>query len=67
MHYLSDLHPVGTFVQIHEMQDMGDRLRLVVMAHRRIRILNQIAEDISDLGEGKIKICAPHLHVFNAH
>nr|CAD7257677.1 unnamed protein product [Timema shepardi] len=35
---LSDVYLVGTFTQIHEMQDMGDKLRLVVMAHRRIRI-----------------------------
>ncbi|KAG0710154.1 Lon protease, mitochondrial [Chionoecetes opilio] len=33
---MSDLHPVGTFVQIHELQDMGDKLRMIVMAHRRI-------------------------------
>jgi ATP-dependent Lon protease len=63
---LSDLHPVGTFVQIHEMQDMGDKLRLVVMAHRRIKILHQIMEDISDLGEGKRKLCSLHLHVLSA-
>lgn len=29
---------MGTFVQIHELQDLGDKLRLVVMAHRRIKI-----------------------------
>uniref|UniRef100_A0A2D4IG81 Lon protease homolog, mitochondrial n=1 Tax=Micrurus lemniscatus lemniscatus TaxID=129467 RepID=A0A2D4IG81_MICLE len=29
---------MGTFVQIHEMQDLGDRLRMIVMGHRRIRI-----------------------------
>lgn len=32
---LEDIHSIGTFVQIHEMQDLGDRLRLMVMAHRR--------------------------------
>ncbi|XP_069696846.1 lon protease homolog, mitochondrial-like isoform X2 [Periplaneta americana] len=42
---LSDVYTVGTFAQIHEMQDLGDRLRLVVMAHRRIRIVGQIIED----------------------
>ena len=35
---LSDLYPVGTFVQIHELQDLGDKLRMIVMGHRRIRI-----------------------------
>nr|CAD7568321.1 unnamed protein product [Timema californicum] len=42
---LSDVYLVGTFTQIHEMQDMGDKLRLVVMAHRRIRIVDQIIDD----------------------
>nr|CAD7597754.1 unnamed protein product [Timema genevievae] len=42
---LSDVYLVGTFTQIHEMQDMGDRLRLVVMAHRRIRIVDQIIDN----------------------
>lgn len=51
---LLDLHQVGTFVQIHEMQDLGDRLRLVVMAHRRIRIMGQIYEDITEGPEGLI-------------
>jgi hypothetical protein len=26
---------VGTFVQISELQDLGDRIRMIVMAHRR--------------------------------
>ena len=43
---LDDIHPVGTFVQIHELQDLGDRLRMIVMAHRRIRIQKQIEEDM---------------------
>ncbi|XP_034246954.1 lon protease homolog, mitochondrial-like isoform X2 [Thrips palmi] len=41
---LDDVYQIGTFVQIHELQDVGDRLRLVVMAHRRIRIVKQIAD-----------------------
>jgi len=49
---LSEVYPVGTFAQIHEMQDLGDRLRLVVMAHRRIRILGQIVDD-SEAPPGK--------------
>ena len=32
---MSDIHPMGTFVQIHELQDMGDKLRMIVMGHRR--------------------------------
>ncbi|XP_031848713.1 lon protease homolog, mitochondrial isoform X3 [Nomia melanderi] len=44
---LNDIYPVGTFAQIHEVQDLGNRLRLVVMAHRRIKIVGQILEDLT--------------------
>ena len=44
---LDDIYSVGTFAQIHEVQDLGNRLRLVVMAHRRIKIVGQILEDIT--------------------
>lgn len=50
---LDDIHSVGVFAQIHEMQDLGDRLRLVVMAHRRIKIKGQILENIEDGPKGK--------------
>lgn len=43
---LDDIYPVGTFAQIHEVQDLGNRLRLVVMAHRRIKIVGQILEEL---------------------
>ncbi|GJQ81602.1 hypothetical protein Trydic_g9977 [Trypoxylus dichotomus] len=39
---VDDVYNIGVFAQIHEMQDLGDRLRLVVMAHRRIKITGQI-------------------------
>lgn len=42
---LDDLHKVGTFVQIHEVEDMGDKIRMIVMAHRRIEIVKQVFED----------------------
>lgn len=32
---LDDIYSTGTFVQIHEMQDLGDKLRMIVMGHRR--------------------------------
>lgn len=35
MNSIDDLYEVGTFVQIHELQDLGDKLRMIVMAHRR--------------------------------
>ncbi|XP_044735825.1 lon protease homolog, mitochondrial isoform X2 [Chrysoperla carnea] len=41
---LDEVYSVGTFAQIHEMQDLGDRLRLVVMAHRRIKITGLIKD-----------------------
>lgn len=37
---LEDIYPVGTFVQITEMQDLGDKLRMIVMGHRRSVIKN---------------------------
>ncbi|XP_073978605.1 lon protease homolog, mitochondrial-like isoform X2 [Rhodnius prolixus] len=45
---IDEVYKVGTFGQIHEMQDLGDRLRLVVMSHRRIRIIGPI----KDMDEG---------------
>lgn len=44
---LDEIYSIGTFAQIHEVQDLGDRLRLVVMAHRRVKITGQILEDFS--------------------
>ncbi len=32
---LEDIYLVGTFVQIHELQDLGDKLRMLVQGHRR--------------------------------
>lgn len=39
---LNDLYSVGTFVQIHELQDLGEKLRMIVMAHRRVKIVRQL-------------------------
>lgn len=47
---LDDVHSVGVFAQIHEMQDMDYKLRLVVMAHRRIKITGQFIEDEIETG-----------------
>ena len=41
----NDLYPVGTFVQIMEMQDLGQKIRMVVMAHRRIKLINVVTEE----------------------
>ncbi|KAG5682240.1 hypothetical protein PVAND_011605 [Polypedilum vanderplanki] len=45
---LSDVYNIGTFAQIQEMQDLGDKLRLVVTAHRRIKIIGQLIEELED-------------------
>uniref|UniRef100_A0A8B9HVH6 Lon protease homolog, mitochondrial n=1 Tax=Astyanax mexicanus TaxID=7994 RepID=A0A8B9HVH6_ASTMX len=42
---LDAVYNTGTFVQIHEMQDLGDKLRMIVMGHRRIRITKQLDVD----------------------
>lgn len=47
---LDELHNIGVFAQIHEMQDMDYKLRLVVMAHRRIKITGQFLEDEIETG-----------------
>jgi Lon-like ATP-dependent protease len=46
---VKDLHTVGTFCGIVEMQDMGDKLRMIVMAHRRIRLIGQMVLDEKEL------------------
>uniref|UniRef100_A0A1I8ILL3 Lon protease homolog n=1 Tax=Macrostomum lignano TaxID=282301 RepID=A0A1I8ILL3_9PLAT len=38
---LDDIYQVGTFVQITELQDLGDKLRLLLLGHRRIQIVKQ--------------------------
>lgn len=42
---LDDLYSIGTFVQIHELQDLGEKLRMIVMAHRRVKIVRQLVEE----------------------
>lgn len=57
MEAVKEVYDVGTFAQIQEMQDLGDRLRLVVTAHRRIKIVGQLYEDLDAPAPGKGK---PH-------
>ncbi|XP_043984917.1 lon protease homolog, mitochondrial [Gambusia affinis] len=45
---LDSIYSTGTFVQIHEMQDLGDKLRMIVMGHRRIRITRQLEVEAED-------------------
>ena len=46
--HLHDVYPIGTFVQIVEFQDLGSRLRMVLMAHRRIKMLRIMPEATAD-------------------
>uniref|UniRef100_A0A2K5ZST1 Lon protease homolog, mitochondrial n=1 Tax=Mandrillus leucophaeus TaxID=9568 RepID=A0A2K5ZST1_MANLE len=39
---LDEIYHTGTFAQIHEMQDLGDKLRMIVMGHRRVHISRQL-------------------------
>lgn len=48
---MDDIYSIGTFAQVHEIQDLGNRLKLVVMAHRRIKIVNQILEETNSKSE----------------
>lgn len=45
---LSDVYEIGSFAQIQEMQDLGDKLRLVVTAHRRVKIVGQLIEELEE-------------------
>ncbi|XP_051979959.1 lon protease homolog, mitochondrial-like [Xyrauchen texanus] len=45
---LEAVYHTGTFVQIHEMQDLGDKLRMIVMGHRRIRINKQLDVELDE-------------------
>jgi ATP-dependent Lon protease len=45
---LSDVYDVGSFAQIQEMQDLGDKLRVVVTAHRRVKINGQLIEELDE-------------------
>ncbi|XP_067872560.1 lon protease homolog, mitochondrial [Heterodontus francisci] len=45
---LGEIYQIGTFVQIHEMQDLGDRLRMIVMGHRRIQLNRQLEVDADE-------------------
>ncbi|XP_008571281.1 PREDICTED: lon protease homolog, mitochondrial [Galeopterus variegatus] len=39
---LDEIYHTGTFAQIHEMQDLGDKLRMIIMGHRRVHINRQL-------------------------
>ncbi|KAI9588340.1 lon protease homolog, mitochondrial isoform 1-T1 [Glossina fuscipes fuscipes] len=60
---LDDIFKIGTFAQIQELQDLGDKLRMVVVAHRRIKITGQILEEL--VPTKKEKTTTIHYPLFN--
>ena len=48
---LDDIYNVGTFVQIAELHDAGDKIRMIVQGHRRIKILGRVEPDKDEPGE----------------
>ncbi|XP_039486170.1 lon protease homolog, mitochondrial isoform X1 [Drosophila santomea] len=60
---LDDVYNLGTFAQIQELQDLGDKLRMVVVAHRRIRITGQVVEDVPP--PKPVKMTTLHYPLFN--
>ena len=47
MKSLDEVYSVGTFTQIREIQDLGSKLRMVVMGHRRINITGAAQDDLT--------------------
>jgi len=43
---LDEVYQIGAFVQIQEVHDMGDRLRMIVKAHRRIKIVGLASDEL---------------------
>uniref|UniRef100_A0A5S6QDT7 Lon protease homolog, mitochondrial n=1 Tax=Trichuris muris TaxID=70415 RepID=A0A5S6QDT7_TRIMR len=56
---LNEVYHVGTFVQIREVQDYGDRIRMILDGHRRIRLIKDVG-DKSAPQEGKEAADADH-------
>ncbi|CAH8637189.1 Lon protease mitochondrial [Schistosoma haematobium] len=42
---MDELHRVGTFVHIPEWDDLGSKIRLLVIGHRRIELIRPVVED----------------------
>ncbi|XP_017842207.1 lon protease homolog, mitochondrial isoform X1 [Drosophila busckii] len=64
IHKLDDVYSIGTFAQIQELQDLGDKLRMVVVAHRRIRITGQVVEEVQPPAK-PVKMTTLHYPLFN--
>ncbi len=45
---LDEIYDIGTFAHIHEAQDLGDKIRILLMGYRRIKITN-LASGVRDI------------------
>lgn len=52
---MDEVYSVGTFTQIREIQDLGDKLRMVVMGVRRIKLNGIAADDLTVASETPIE------------
>lgn len=60
---ISDVYEYGSFAQIQELQDLGDKLRVVVTAHRRVKILGQLIEELEDIEAEKSELNENFPHI----
>lgn len=58
---LDDIYEIGTFAQIHEVQDLGTKIKLVATAHRRIKLKKQIRPDVNLNSKGMFLLSLPYL------
>lgn len=59
---INQVHPVGTFIKIGEMERRGNKLHLIATGHRRIKIVRALAmhehKMVKEEGENKTKVGA---------
>uniref|UniRef100_A0A1B6G104 Lon protease homolog, mitochondrial n=1 Tax=Cuerna arida TaxID=1464854 RepID=A0A1B6G104_9HEMI len=55
VNHVSEVYPIGAFAQIQELHDMGDKLRMIVLGHRRIKLLGQIQDIEEHISEMTLK------------
>lgn len=42
---LDEIYNIGTFVQIAELHDMGEKMRMIIQGHRRIKVVGVVEPD----------------------
>ncbi|BFF97143.1 lon protease homolog mitochondrial [Drosophila madeirensis] len=61
---LDDVYQIGSFAKIQEVHDVGDKMRIVVVAHRRVRITRPMFEDLPT-PKKPVKMTTLHYPLFN--